>query len=244
MGLEDVLIVIPARYASTRFPGKVIYPILGRPMVWWVWRSALDTGVPADNVVIATDSEEVRKVCEGFGARVKMTSPDCPSGSDRVAEVARDRKGRFVVNLQADEPALDPGMLRGFMGFLLEERPTMASVYTDLQGDPTDPNVVKVVLASDGTALYFSRSPIPYDRAEKGVNYYQHIGIYGYDRQFLLSFVKWPPGILESIEKLEQLRALERGVKIKMFYTRERSWGVDVPDDVETVERILGERHA
>ncbi len=232
--------VIPARFGASRFPGKVIHPILGRPMVWWVWQACRSAGFPNERVIIATDSERVSGVCQDFGARVVMTSPDCPSGSDRCAEAVRDLDCKWVINLQADEPTIKPDLVRDFAEFLVGSTSPMASVYTNLEGNPDDPNVVKVVLDKEGFAIYFSRSKIPYPRYEEKARFYQHIGIYGYSKEFLLEFVSWPKGWLESVEGLEQLRAIERGVKIKMFYCQCRMHGVDVVEDVKVVESLLG----
>lgn len=238
-----VVIVIPARYESSRFPGKVVYPILGRPMVWYVWKAALDSGVAKEDILIAVDDERTASVCRGFDATVIMTPRDCASGSDRVGWVVRDMDDvDYVINLQADEPLLFPDLVSGFIDFLGENHPVMASVYTDLNGDASDPNIVKLVVDELGNALYFSRSPIPFYRDESHLDkrsYYQHIGIYAYKRDFLLEFLTWPSSRLEEAEKLEQLRALEKGVNIKMFYTRHRLVGVDTPEDVKTVEALI-----
>ncbi len=232
--------VIPARFASSRFPGKVIYPILGRPMVWWVWQACWEAGFPLDRVIVATDSENVKDVMDSFGARVVMTSPDCASGSDRCAEVIQGIDCDWVINLQADEPTIRPDLISDFAKFLRDTNCPMASVYTDLRGAPDDPNLVKTVIDNMGFAIYFSRSLIPYPRYPAQAKYYQHVGIYGYRKEFLLEFVSWPKGYLESVEGLEQLRAVERGVKIKMFYSPYHLHGVDVPEDVKVVESILG----
>ncbi len=238
-----VVIVIPARYDSSRFPGKVIYPILGRPMLWYVWKAALDSGVPKEDVLIAVDDERTARVCRNFGASVVMTPKDCASGSDRVGWVVRDMDDlEYVINLQADEPLLPSELVSGFIDFLRDNRPEMASIYTDLIGKPEDPNIVKVIMDESGNALYFSRSPIPFYREDPCPDkrsYYQHIGIYAYKKDFLLEFLTWPPSRLEKTERLEQLRALEKGVKIKMFYTTHRLVGVDTPEDVETVEVLM-----
>ncbi len=238
--MDDVVVVIPARFGSSRFPGKVLYPILGRPMVWWVWEASRRAGFARDQVIIATDSDEVRDTAQSFGAKVVMTSPDCASGSDRCAEAVQDLDCRWIINLQADEPAVKPELISNFAEFLKNSCVSMVSIYTDLRGRSDDPNVVKVILDKEGFAIYFSRSPIPYPRYPDRVRYYQHIGIYGYARDFLLEFVSWPKGYLESVEGLEQLRAVERGVKIKMFYSDCEMHGVDVLEDVKVVESLMG----
>ncbi len=239
--MEKLLIVIPARYGSSRFPGKVIYPIKGKPMLQYVWESAKAVGLPEVDVVIATDDERVARVVETFGGRVVMTSSDCQSGSDRCAQVVKDREDiDWVINIQADEPLIKSEVIRSFIEGIIRFQPKMASLYTDLVvDDAQDPNIVKVVLDENDFALYFSRSAIPYFKTGAGY-YYQHIGIYGYSRDFLLEFNSWPKTKLEQAESLEQLRAIEKGVKIKMFYTKYCSVGVDVPEDIKKVEELLG----
>ena len=238
------VIVIPARYASSRFPGKVIHPILGRPMLWYVWNAAIGSGVGKDNVFIAVDNKRVEEVCRGFGARTIMTPVDCNSGSDRVGWVVKDMDDvGYVVNLQADEPLLPQDLVSGFLDFVKGSGADMASVYTHLKGNADDPNIVKVVMDESGNAMYFSRSAIPFYRdCVHSQVYYQHIGIYAYRRDFLLRFLSWPKSRLEDIEKLEQLRALEKGVNIKMFYTDYRLVGVDTPEDVAEVEALMREK--
>ena len=242
--MESVLIVIPARYSSSRFPGKVLYPINGRPMLQYVWEAASKVKLTGVEVVIATDDERVKQTAQGFGARVVMTSPNCSSGTDRCAELAKKKPEiDWVINLQADEPLITCEVIESFIKGMLRDQPQMASLYTQLQGNAEDPNVVKVVLDEDSFAVYFSRSPIPYFRTGHP-QYWQHIGIYGYKRQFLLEFSSWGQGCLEKIEGLEQLRAIEKGVKIKMFYTDYQAIGVDVLEDVKKVEERLGGSYA
>jgi 3-deoxy-manno-octulosonate cytidylyltransferase (CMP-KDO synthetase) len=235
-------IVIPARYASTRFPGKPLHVIAGKPLVQHVWERCRAVGAAA-TVVVATDDERIAAAARGFGAEVAMTRSDHPSGTDRLAEVAAVRtEHTHFLNVQGDEPMIDPGLI-GSMMAAMEADPelpmiTAASALPE-DGDVDNPNLVKVVLTAAGDALYFSRSRIPYPRTPPGLPYYRHLGIYGYSRDFLLRFVGWPPSPLEKTESLEQLRALENGARIRVVLTSEESPGVDTPEQAREVERRL-----
>lgn len=237
-------ILIPARYASTRFPGKPLHPLAGKPMIWHVWERCTRCERAAA-VVIATDDERIRAAAEGFGARVVMTSPDHPSGTDRIAEaaVALPEFDAFL-NVQGDEPMIPPTLVDTLIG-MLEDDPAlpMVTAATPVAGREgfDDPNIVKVVCAADGCALYFSRSPLPFPRqlTEGGPHWLRHKGIYGYRRGFLEKFVTWPPSALEIAEGLEQLRALENGARIRVLVSEDSSPGVDTPDQAEEVERLL-----
>ncbi|MDW7711142.1 MAG: 3-deoxy-manno-octulosonate cytidylyltransferase [Deferrisomatales bacterium] len=248
--------VIPARYASTRFPGKPLALLLGRPMIAWVVEAAL-AAEGLDGVWVATDSEPIARAAEEAGARVVMTSPACASGTDRVAEAARTVRGDVYVNVQGDEPLVDPADIERLAGIFGEEPDTrMATLVrpADRAGDLTDPNVVKVVCDAAGTALYFSRSPIPYYRDAWGaagtpgpaparpVEPLRHLGLYAFRRDALLAFSALPPGRLEEAERLEQLRALEAGWRIRVLPARGDSLGVDRPEDLPLAERALRAR--
>jgi 3-deoxy-manno-octulosonate cytidylyltransferase (CMP-KDO synthetase) len=241
--MPKVAVVIPARYASTRLPGKPLIRIAGRPLIQHVWeRCAEAEGI--DKVIVATDDMRIAEAVFEFGAEVALTSPTHLSGTDRVAEVAKKLRGiTHVINVQGDEPLVDPTLVSRLAETMIADRDvemiTAASVFTSDE-DVANPNAVKVVLGRDGYALYFSRSVIPYLRND-GVRptYLRHLGIYGYTRALLLQFVKWPPGDLELAESLEQLRALENGVRIRVLAAREAAVGVDTPGDVTTVERLL-----
>jgi 3-deoxy-manno-octulosonate cytidylyltransferase (CMP-KDO synthetase) len=242
-----VAVVIPARYASTRFPGKPLFPLAGKPMIQHVWeRSAKAKGVA--RVVVATEDQRIADACKSFGAECVLTSERCRSGTDRVAEAARKRLKGFThfINVQGDEPLVDPGTISKLAAAMAADRKiqmiTSASVFTP-DDDVQNPNAVKVVIDRAGDALYFSRSCIPFVRNEtKGLRFYRHQGIYGYTAKLLLEFVKWKPTLLEMAESLEQLRALENGVKIRVVEVKHLSVGVDTPDDAKAVTPLLEAR--
>jgi 3-deoxy-manno-octulosonate cytidylyltransferase (CMP-KDO synthetase) len=241
--MPKVAVVIPARYASTRLPGKPLLPIAGKPLVQHVWeRCTRVKGV--EEVIIATDDMRIAEAAFEFGAEVAMTSDKHRSGTDRVAEVAKKLRGiTHVINVQGDEPLIDPVLVGKLATTMAKDRKiemiTAANPFAPDE-DVTNPNMVKVVLDRQGNGLYFSRSLIPYVRGD-GVRpkFYRHQGIYGYTTKFLLQFVKWKPGILEQAESLEQLRALENGAKIRVILTERAAVGVDTPEDVAAVERKL-----
>ncbi len=238
--------VIPARYASTRFPGKPLHPIAGRPLVQHVVEQCR-RAKRLDDVVVATDDERIRAVVATF-CRVAMTSPDHPSGTDRVAEVLGKLGGDAAVNVQGDEPLMDPAVIDAVAGALDgSEMSTAATPIREL-AEYDNPNVVKVVVNSAGRALYFSRRTIPFvrDAASRPVAeqlaafpFLKHLGIYGYRREALQRLVAWPVSPLEAAERLEQLRALENGLGVAVVTVNYDSVGVDVPADVARVERLL-----
>ena len=233
--------VIPARLQSTRMARKVLRPIAGRPMVEWVWRAASASGL-MDPVVVATDAEEVADVCRARSIPVLMTSPACPSGSDRVREVSREIDADIYVNIQGDEPTLTAD----FFPPLLElfERPEVEVATLAVQCLPEefdDPNAVKVVTALDWRALYFSRATIPFDRDKSGhAAYRKHLGIYAYRKAALERFAALTPSPLERIERLEQLRLLENGIALYVAEAPRDTIGVDTEADLERAERVLG----
>jgi len=246
MARVKILGLIPARYASTRFPGKPLHPIAGRPLIQRVVEQCRKARALAE-VIVATDDERIAAVARRF-ARVEMTRADHPSGSDRIAEVAARCDCDAVVNVQGDEPLMDPAVIDAVAAALATAG--MATAATALR-DPAEyenPNVVKVVLSADGRALYFSRRTVPYlrDAADRpaaaqlaAFPFRKHLGIYGYRRDTLLRLVKLPVSPLENAEKLEQLRALENGIAIAVVTVDYESVGVDVPADVARVEAIL-----
>jgi len=244
---DRVVCVIPARYESTRFPGKPLVSIGGRPMVAWVVQRALDTP-EIDEVIVATDHEGIFEAASSAGARAVMTRPDHPSGTDRVAEAIQGVDADLIVNLQGDEPLMPPAVIGRLVRLMQPSGVGMGTVAVRFHpgiGDPSDPNLVKVVVAEDGRALYFSRACIPYHReGGEPVVPLWHWGLYAYRRDLLEQFVRWPPSPLERCEKLEQLRALEHGVRIQVAVIEEplRGAGVDTPGDVPVVERLLAER--
>jgi len=229
--------IIPARFGATRFPGKPLALILGKPMIQRVYENSRRADSLAE-VIVATDDPRIMVACTDLRIPVRMTSPDHSSGTDRVAEVAGSVDTPLIVNIQGDEPVLEPGMIDALVGAMADERLVMASLMTRIE-DPasfSDRNRVKVVVDKNGFALYFSRAPIPHGAKD---GYFQHIGIYGYRRDFLFRFCGLPPSRLERTEQLEQLRALENGYKIKMVETESTTLSVDSPQDIIEVERYL-----
>jgi 3-deoxy-manno-octulosonate cytidylyltransferase (CMP-KDO synthetase) len=238
-----VVAVLPARWGSTRFPGKALHPIAGRPLIQHVWERCLKAKKLA-GVIIATDDMRIAEAAFNFGAEVALTSRKHKTGTDRVAEVAGSlRNVSHIINVQGDEPLISPKLIDQLATTLLKEpkvRMITAAVRFAEGEDVTNPNAVKVVLDRDSDALYFSRAPIPHPRDGKSlVPYYRHQGIYGYALPLLLKFVKWKPTRLEQTEQLEQLRALEHGVRIRVAITTHPSIGVDRPEDVAEVEKML-----
>lgn len=235
-----ILGVIPARFASTRFPGKALAPLAGKPLVQHVFERASRARY-LTGVVIATDDEQIADVARGFGATVRITRGDHPSGTDRVAEVAASGDAAVIVNIQGDEPLIDPAAIDAAVLAIQETDAPMATLKRRIsnRADLQNPNVVKVVTAASGDAIYFSRCPIPFHRENAGT-YFQHVGLYVYRRDFLLRYSDLPVGPLESAEKLEQLRALENGYRIRVALTEYESIGVDTPEDLENVNSLLG----
>ncbi len=236
--------VIPARFASTRFPAKVLAPINGVPMIAHVWKRAKQCR-QLDDVLIACDHAEVLNAARAFGAKAVMTDPKHPSGSDRIAEAVKDLDVDIVVNIQGDEPFVDPAAIDALVLALKNDAScsmgTVVKVITD-ERDFTNPNVVKCVLDAAGYALYFSRAAIPYNRnaaTPAGLKLYKHLGLYAYRKEFLLQYTRWPKSILESTEQLEQLRALENGARIKTVVTKAESIAVDTREDLKTAEEFL-----
>jgi 3-deoxy-manno-octulosonate cytidylyltransferase (CMP-KDO synthetase) len=242
MGREPFMVVLPARYASTRFPGKPLVKIGGKPLIEWVYRGASRIeGV--GELVVATDDRRIARAVEDFGGRAVMTAADHATGTDRVAEVARAHDFPLVVNLQGDEPVFDPRSVETMVDLLAAEADTdivTACHRIDSVEDFENPNIVKVVMSLDGRALYFSRSPVPSGALEGGAGAYRHVGIYVYRRNSLLRFTSLDPTPLERSERLEQLRAIENGMIIKLVVIKEKTVGVDVPEDVKNVEKELG----
>jgi len=235
--------VIPARLSSTRLERKVLREIAGRPMVEWVWRAAAGSGL-MDPVVVATDSNEVAEVCRERSIPVAMTSPHCASGSDRVREVARQIDSDVYVNIQGDEPTLTPAFFAPLLRLFDRPEVQVATLAVRCPAlDVHNPNAVKVVTALDGKALYFSRATIPYERDQAGfAGYRKHLGIYAYRKAALEKFAELPPGWLESIEKLEQLRLLEAGIDIYVAAAPADTIGVDTEEDLERAEAVLKSR--
>ena len=244
MGSVKVVVVIPARYASTRLPGKPLVSLAGRPMIQRVYERA-KLATRADRVVVATDDQRIVNAVEGFGGEARMTRSDHRTGTERVAEVAAHEEGEVFVNVQGDEPLLDPVAVDTAVASLLEEpAAAIATVATTIKtpADIMDPNVVKTVLDFDGNALYFSRAPIPWVRNTRSkiqVRHLKHLGLYVFQRGALLEYPTLPQGELERIEQLEQLRWLENGWKIRVAEVEHDAVSVDVPEDVARVEKLL-----
>ena len=244
-GGARVAVVIPARYGSTRLPGKPLAEIDGRPMIWYVWDKARRAETPA-RVVVATDDARVAEAVRGFGGEAVMTSPSCASGTDRVAEAARGMAEEVIVNLQGDEPMMHPSVIDAVAAPLVAEPGVVMCTAALVQDDPEEfgrPSVVKVVVDRRGDALYFSRSPIPHYRDTGTGRYRKHLGIYGYRREFLFRVAAMPPSRLEEAERLEQLRVLENGHRIRVVDVAHDSVGVDTPEDLKAVEgRLCGSK--
>ena len=239
--------IIPARYASKRLPGKPLALIQGRPMIQHVYERALKAKT-LERLVVATDDSRIREAASRFGAEVLMTSPDHQSGTDRVAEAARQLAlppEAVVVNIQGDQPLLPAEVVDQLVEALLEaaDVPMATLVHSGFsQTDFHDPGEVKVVIDARRRALYFSRAPIPHPREAAGsLSYYKHIGLYAFRNAFLQEFTKLAPGVLEQTEKLEQLRALEHGFPIRVVPTTYDSVSVDTPLDLMKVEEILAD---
>jgi 3-deoxy-manno-octulosonate cytidylyltransferase (CMP-KDO synthetase) len=241
-----ILGLIPARYGSTRFPGKALAPIAGKPLIQHVVERCQKAKSLAE-VIVATDDERIRAVAQKF-CRVEMTAPNHPSGSDRIAEVVARCPCDAVVNIQGDEPLMEPAVVDAVAGALVQTEMSTAATFIKDPKEYDNPNAVKVVVSAAGRALYFSRRTIPYLReaASRSLDeqlaafpFLKHLGIYGYRRDTLLRLVRFPVSSLEAAEKLEQLRALENGIPIAVVTVDYDSVGVDAPGDVPRVERLL-----
>lgn len=244
-------IVIPARYASSRLPGKPLADICGKPMIQHVWDRACEAAGRKQDVIVATDDQRVADACEGFGAIVVMTATDHPSGTDRIAEVAakmRWKDDEIVVNVQGDEPMMPPALVANVAGLLaMHPRAAMATASHAISSldDLMNPNVVKVVTDHEGAACYFSRSPIPHQRGAdrpdlSRFNYQRHIGIYAYRVKTLKALTSLPPAPVEELEALEQLRALYNGLKIMVTEVAEAPHaGVDTDKDLAAVRALM-----
>ena len=234
-------VVIPARYGSMRFPGKVLAMLRGKPIVQWVWECAMKS--KADLVLVATDDDRVYKTVESFGGKAVMTSPNHPSGSDRIMEAVKDIDADIIINVQGDEPSMPPELIDRLIDLMTgADAPDMGTVIVPCKREDVadNPNKPKVVISADGYALYFSRAMIPFLR-EGGteMKVYRHWGIYAYQRAALERFVSLPEGNLEKCEKLEQLRALENGMRIKTIETTYDGVDVNTPEDLEEAEKLF-----
>lgn len=241
---QQIIGILPARWGSTRFPGKPLHLIAGKPLIQHVWERCKEAKNLSD-ILVATDDERIFQAVEAFGGKAVMTSTNHPTGTDRLAEAVSQIPGAtHILNIQGDEPLIDPTLIDELAQALIDD-PQLHMVTAANPLDPSDPavadpNVVKVVLKKNGHALYFSRSPLPYFRNPvPGLQVLRHKGIYGYRRDFLETFVTWPPSPLEQAESLEQLRALENGANIRVLITNDTSPGVDTPEQALEIERLL-----
>ena len=242
----SAIVAIPARLESTRFPRKVLASILGEPMLWRVYQQSLTANL-VDEVWILTDSDEIFALAQEWGANVKMTSTECVSGTDRIASVADQFEADIIVNVQGDEPLIKGELIDSVISVLDHDSWDVATPVFRLEtiDQIMDPNLVKVVRAFDGTAIYFSRSPVPYVRdfaQHEWINrceFWGHIGVYAYSKKVLIQYPEFNKGALESAEQLEQLRLLEAGVRIITMESDYKPHGVDVPADLEVVVSVL-----
>ncbi|MEI8176481.1 MAG: 3-deoxy-manno-octulosonate cytidylyltransferase [Candidatus Omnitrophota bacterium] len=245
----DAIGVIPARWASTRFEGKVLADLCGKPVIQHVYERAKQAKM-LDDLIVACDDKRVRDVVVGFGGKAVLTSPDQPTGTDRLTEVVNPLDVKAIVNIQGDEPFVHSTMIDSIVIELLHIRKTgMVTIIKKIDDEKElwDPNVVKVVIDKDGYALYFSRHSIPFVRDRvPGASvlenriFYKHIGMYGYTKDFLFTFKNLPKSRLEEAEKLEQLRALEQGYRIKTIVTKFETVGIDTPEDLERAREFFG----
>ena len=242
--MSEVLIVIPARYGSTRLPGKALKLLAGKPVVQHVWQACVKAGV--GEVLIATENQIVVDAAAQFGAKAVLTSESCQSGTDRVYEAAQNRPERIIINVQGDEPFIAPSTVQKIARILLADPlcDIASAVAPTLDENKIhDPNCVKAVLNKEGRALYFSRSRVPYKRElteeNKKVPYWQHCGIYGYQRKALERFVSLPPSPLEQLERLEQLRALEDGMTLKCVVIESAGPAIDTAHDLAAAEEYF-----
>ena len=238
--MKKAAAIIPARFQSTRFPGKPLAPILGKPMLRWVYEGVKQAG-SIERVLVATDDPRIGDAAAAFGADVVMTSSVHSCGTDRVAEAAAGLPHPIIINVQGDEPLITGGEIDRLVDVLQDPSIGMASLMGKVRdvGLISDPHLVKVVVNADGYALYFSRSPLPYHSEDF---FYLHSGIYGFQRDFLLQFARMPASRLARLEKLEQLRVLETGGRIKMIETAHPALRVDTPEDIIRVEEFLKKR--
>lgn len=234
-----VLAVIPARLASTRLPRKVLRELAGQPLLAWVVEAALRCP-QIGQVVVAADSPEVMELCHSRGWACVLTSPELHSGSDRLFEVSRQLDAEIYINIQADEPLLEPAHIEGLLAPFADEAVPVTTLKVRCPDEAVnDPNVVKVVTAEGGRALYFSRATIPFNRDNQPTIYWKHLGLYAYRKAALARFAALPPGALEQIERLEQLRLLENGIDIFVSETPHDTIGVDTEEDLQRVAAML-----
>ena len=237
--------VIPARFAATRFPGKLMQKIGDKTIIRLVYENVQSLNL-FDDVLVVTDNDDIVEEIQSIGGSVKKSIGEHQSGSDRIAEAIADMDVDVVVNVQGDEPFVDASSLENLLLVFNDKDVAVASIMQKLGADEdiNNPNVVKVVCNKNNNALYFSRSPIPYKRnLHSSLPIYKHVGVYGFRKNILLAFTKWPMGVLEQTEMLEQLRYLENGVSIKMVETTSTSIGIDTPEDLERAKVFYANRN-
>ncbi|MEW6013247.1 MAG: 3-deoxy-manno-octulosonate cytidylyltransferase [Elusimicrobiota bacterium] len=241
------LIVIPARYGSTRFPGKVLYPLYGKPILQWVWEKAVKSKI-ADDVIVATEDKKVLDFARSIKAKAVMTSPKCQSGSDRVWEVVKKARKKYsiVINLQSDEPFIDSKTIKkAFLKLKSDKNFDISTAVAKIENEKelSDPNCVKVALSKSSNALYFSRVPIPYHHSlselSQKIPYYKHCGFYIYRYEALKKFVSSKPSSIEILERLEQLRALDIGLRIAAVKVERLGPAIDTPEDIKKAEEFI-----
>ena len=241
--MSRVAAIIPARWASTRFPGKALHGIAGKPLIQHVWQRCLEANI-FDRIIVATDDMRIMETAFQFGAEVALTSPEHTSGTDRIAEVAKKLKRTSIFfNVQGDEPLIDPRLLRKLVKkFQRSEKSDLITAACPIHPkEASNEHTVKVVTDRSGKALFFSRSPIPFLRNGAETQYLKHLGVYGFRRKALFNFVRLKPSPLESVEQLEQLRALENGMTIRVIVSETNTIDVNTPEDARAVEQqILG----
>jgi 3-deoxy-manno-octulosonate cytidylyltransferase (CMP-KDO synthetase) len=246
-----VSIVIPARYASTRFPGKLLAPLGDRPVLWHTWQAAKNMKL-ADELIVAVDDERLHQAVESWGGTARMTGSEHSSGLERIASLVHELKGDIILNVQGDEPFIDPSLLDAIIERAkVSPAPILTAVCPiHREEDIFNPNVVKVILSQESKALYFSRSPIPYVRDVPAsewlqqASFYGHIGVYCYKRAVLENYAKLPQSRLEEAEKLEQLKFLDYGYTLEAIKTNSRPQGVDTPEDLQKLQAQLSCRDA
>ncbi|MBE7706981.1 MAG: 3-deoxy-manno-octulosonate cytidylyltransferase [Cyanobacteria bacterium SIG30] len=239
---NEIAILIPARYASTRLNAKVLADVKGKPVIQWVWEKAIQSKY-ATKIIIATDHEEIYKSAKAFGAEVEMTKVDHKCGSDRIMEVvSRHEEFKYILNLQGDEPSITPEAIDLVLKTIIEEDCDISTLVRELKDEKQiqDPNCVKCVFDNNFNALYFSRSPIPYERNKNIAKTYGHIGLYGYTRKSLEKLTSLAQSDIERAESLEQLRALSNGMKIKVSITEINPVGIDTQEDLEKFKKLVG----
>lgn len=239
--MSKIAIIIPARYASTRLPGKPLLKVNDKPIIQWVWEKASKVK-SADKVIIATDNEQIYDCAKNFGADVEMTSENHKCGSDRIVEVAKKYpEFKYIINLQGDEPSIKPECIEEVIKLIKEDdNADISTLLTEIKDeDKQDPNTVKCVTDINGYALYFSRSSIPYERNIGIAKFYKHIGIYGYKRESLFKMTEYPQADIEKAESLEQLRALYNGMKIKTSVVEYNPVGIDTIEDLNIFKKLV-----